>query len=132
MGYTPVKIDDHRHEKMKRLAGNKRGAITEEYRKAIDEYIARRTQESLIEDSYLEQFINTRVSKAEDHIASMLGRTGMDVSMTLMGLLLFLEKFFKGQVSREALQEQLRKDGARYFSTAIQKDKSSKRNSDIE
>lgn len=130
MGYTPVKIDDHRHAKMKEFAGNERGAIMEVYREAIDEYIARRTQDKMVEDSGIEQFINTRVGKMEDHLASMMGRTGMDVSMTLMGLILFLEKFFKGQFTREELQETLRKDGARYFSSAIQKDKDSKRSAD--
>ena len=127
LSYTPVKIDDHRHEKMKQLAGNARGAIINEYRKAIDLYVENKTKENIILDSKIEEFISERVTKAENHLASMMGRTGMDVSMVLMGLILFLEKFFDGKVTREQIQEKLRKDGARYFTTAIKKDKDNKK-----
>lgn len=126
MSYTPVKIDDNLHSKMRDLAGPDRGAIQEEYRKAIEQHIARKTQEAMVRDTNLENYINERITRAENHLASMLGRTGMDTSMVLMGLLLFLEKYFSGKITREDLQEHLRKDAARYFSTAIQKDKADK------
>jgi len=47
--------------------------------------------------------------------------------MTLMGVVLFLEKLFVGKVTREEIQEKLRIDGARYFTSAIQKDKEEKK-----
>lgn len=125
-GTTQVKIDDHLHQKMKELAGPERGAIAEEYRIALANHIAAKTQENMIKDSGLETFINDRVSKAENHLAAMMGRTGMDTSMILMGLILLLEKLLK--VDRQNLQEKLRIDGARYFSNAVQKDREYKKN----
>lgn len=127
MSYVPVKIDDFRHEKMKRIAGNDRGAIIKEYRNAIDFYIAYKTKETMIQDTGLESFINEKINKVENHLASMLARNGMDNAMSLMGLLIFLEKFFNGKYTREELQEKLRIEGARYFTGTVQKDKEKKK-----
>ncbi len=128
MAYTQVKIDDILHEKMKQFAGQSNNSVVEEYRTAIKFYIEYQAKENLIADSRLESFINERIGKMENRLASMMGRTGMDTSMVLMGLLLFLEKYFNGKITREQLQEKLRTDGARYFSTAIKSDKDKKKN----
>lgn len=120
-------VDDHLHEKMKQIAGKDRGALTNEYRIAITNHIKMRTQENISRDSGLENYINDRVGKLDKHLASMLARNGMDTSMVLMGMVLLLEKLLK--VDKEEIISQLRKDGAKYFSTAIKEDKeNSKKN----
>lgn len=121
MSYTQVKIDDHLHQKMKKLAGSTKGAITEEYRVAITNHIAMKTQENIIKDTNLESYINDRITKAEKHLASMLARTGMDTSMNLMAAVILLSKLLK--VNEVEIQNELRKRGARYFANAIKKDK---------
>lgn len=128
MSYTQTKIDTHRHEKMKALAEASKRSIIEEYRNALDYYIAKKTQEQMIEDSRLETFINERITKMENHLASMLGRTGMDTSMNLMGLIWLIDVLMKN-VDRKDIELKIRKDGARYFSTAIQNDKANKKSS---
>ena len=127
MDYIPVKIDSFRHEKMKQLAGTNHKTIVDEYRDAIDYYISHKTKEIMLQDTGLENYFNDKLNRMENHLASMLARTGMDTSMNLMGMILFLEKFFNEKYTREQLQEQLRKDGARYFATAIKKDKEEKK-----
>lgn len=125
MSYSRVLIDDYLHDKMKELSGGRRGALIEEYREALTKHIAEKTQKNISRDSGLEEYINNRVAKAEDHLASMLGRTGMDVSMTLMGLLMLLEK--ASNLDKNELYRKIRIEGARYFSTAIQNDKDRKK-----
>ena len=125
MSYTPVKIDDHLHEKMKQLAGDKRGAIAAEYREAIQEHIKYKTEENMVRDTGLDNFINNRVTKAEDHLSSMMARTGIDTSITLMGVILLLEKLLK--VDKSEIIKQLRHDGYLYFSTVIKEDKENKK-----
>ena len=127
MSFTMVRIDDFRHKKMKDLSGNSRGAVVNEYRKAIDFYISYRTQENMVMDTRLESYINERINKLDKHLSAMLARTGMDTSMNLMAMTMFLEKFFNGKYTREQLQEQLRRDGARYFSNVINKDREEKK-----
>lgn len=123
MSDAKVRIPYNLHNEMKALAGTNRGAIYQEYIEAISNHIKVKKQQKFLDDTELESFINDRIGKAENHLASMLGRTGMDVSMTLMGVILFLEKFFAGKVTREEIQEKLRIDGARYFTSAVQRDK---------
>lgn len=123
MAYTPVKIDDHLHSKMKEIAGTKRGALTEEYRIAIENHIKYKTQENMKIDSGLEGFINDRIGKMDKHLASLMVRNSIDTSMTLMGLVSLLEKLLK--VDKEVLLTQLKKDGANYFNAAV-RDKENK------
>lgn len=100
--------------------------IGDEYERAIRNHLKEQAQIDILKETEFETILNNRITKAEDHLASMMGRTGMDVSMTLMGVLVMMEKMFAGKVTREQLQNELRKQGARYFSTAIQKDKKEK------
>lgn len=124
MAYTRVLMDDHLHEKMKQLAGSGKGALIEEYREAIRNHIENKTKENISRDSGLEVYFNERMSKMEKHLASMMARTGMDTSMNLMGTIELLSKLLK--IDKEQIILQLRKDGAKYFSTAIKEDKENK------
>lgn len=114
-GRANVKINPVLHEKMKELVkrnGNIR-TITQEYELAIKNHIAHSLQEGIIKDSKLEEIIENKLSKTDKHLSSMLGRTGMDVSMILMGLIILLEKEF--DADKKSIMEKLRQDGARYF-----------------
>lgn len=125
MSQSTVLVDDHLHQKMKEIAGPKRGELSKEYREAIENHIKYKTQENLKRDSGLEECLNNRITRAEDHLASMLARTGMDTSITLMGVITLLEKLLK--VDREIIQNQLRKQGYNYFIAAIKEDKKKKK-----
>ncbi|MBU5486551.1 hypothetical protein KQI86_19900 [Clostridium sp. MSJ-11] len=122
MSDTHFRVKESQHIKMKEIA-KKKGVryVKDVYDEAIENYIREYTQESIVSDTNLELYINNRITKAEDHLASMLGRTGMDVSMVLMGLIMFLEK--ATNLTREELYRKLRVEGARYFSTSIKNDK---------
>lgn len=119
---THFRVDEAKHEKMKSIA-KKRGykKIQKVYDEAIDAYIKSVSQEIIKQDSGVELYVNKRITSAENHLASMLGRTGMDTSMVFMGLVMLLEKITNED--RESLIRKLRIEGARYFSTAIKKDK---------
>lgn len=130
MSDTHFRVSQSDHEKMKELSVKNGTNIREEYDKAIRDHIKYSTQEGLIRDSNIEVIINERVTKLDNHLASMLGRTGMDVSMTLMGMIILLEKLLK--LDRKIIQDELRKQGARYFSTAIKEDKEKKKMNETE
>lgn len=112
---TNVRIPDYLHNVMKELAGSKRGAINKEYLEAIKNHIALKKQEELKRHSNIIDDISNRIEKAENHLASMLGRTGMDTSIVLMGIVELLEKLYAGNKSRVDIQNELRKLGALYY-----------------
>lgn len=122
MSDTHFRVSSQYHEKMKEIAIKRGTTIREEYNKAIRDHIKYSEQEIIVMDSELEVYINKRIKKAEDHLASMMGRTGMDTSMTLMGIIRLLDKLLVG-VDREKIMLELRKEGAIYFKNAIKSDK---------
>ena len=122
MSYAMTRVNSATHDKMKDLAMKNGNTIIAEYERALDIYIRNSYKEILLENSKLETFLNEKLNKIENHLASMLARTGMDTSMNLMAMVIFLEKFFNGKYTREQLQDQLRREGARYFSSAIKKE----------
>ena len=76
--------------------------------------------------------MNNRISKTEDlinksveRLASLEARVGIDNSMTLMGVIVLLEKLLK--LKKEDIQNELRKQGVTYFSTATKEDKNNKK-----
>lgn len=121
MADTHFRVGEHLHEEMKSLAAKNGTSLREEYERAIRDHIKYSTQENLKRDSGLEIYINERITRLDNHITGMMGRTGMDVSMTLMGLITLLEKLLK--VPREDIQELLKRQGAAYFSSAIKREK---------
>ncbi len=119
MKTTQIKMDTSRHVRMKELAEKNNRNIIDEYREAIDNHIMRMAQEEILDNSKIETIINERVKKAEDRIAGMLGRTGMDTSIVVMGLIDFLAKFFK--IDRKELYDDLRKRAAQYYTRPYKK-----------
>ena len=119
-----MRVSEALHQKMKEQSLKSGRNIREEYEVAIKNHLKNAAEKEIIMDSELEEYINKRIEKAENHITSMLGRTGMDTSMNLMGVLILLEKLLK--VDRKTIQDELRVQGAKYFSTAIKSDKNEK------
>jgi len=121
---TTTKVDDSLHKKMKELAKKNRRSIYDEYTEALNRYVANEKQEEIFKDSKLEKLLDEKLSRIDKHLSSMLGRTGMDTSMILMGLIYFLEFQFKE--SRETIFEVLKKDGAKYFTNKESKESKNK------
>lgn len=131
MADTQVRMANHIHEKVKSIAEKKNITIKEVYEEAMKRYIQAEAQEDLLRETDLERIINNRISKTEEQInrsverlAALEARVGIDNSMSLMGVVILLEKLLK--LDRESIQNELRKQGALYFSAAIKEDKNKK------
>lgn len=125
MAETHVRVEEIYHEKMKQICKKRGIKIKEVYDEAISEYIKKYNQEEIIQDSGIENLINERIAKLDKHLSSMLARTGIDTSMTLMGILVLLEKLLK--VDRKKLEFELRRQGVNYFTSAVKEDKEKKK-----
>lgn len=117
MSQMPVKVDKHRHTKMKELAAKKGRTIQDTYREAIDQYLANETQEIILADSQIERIMNERLARFENRLAAMMGRTGMDVSIILMSLMPMLEKAYGKK--RNEIYNESRRAAAEYFSKPL-------------
>jgi aspartokinase len=104
---------------------NKGNTITiySEVNNAVEKYVAEYNQEEIINTSKIEQLLEEKISKHDKHIASMLGRTGIDVAMILIGISDILIRFYKdddefksAELSVQDIIKVLRTDGVRYFS----------------
>lgn len=131
MADTQVRIPTHLHNRMKNIAEGNNESIRSVYEKAIRLYIEKEAQEELLRESNLEYIINNRISKTEEliiksveRLAALEARVGIDNSMSLIGTMILMEKLFK--MDRKIIQDDLRKQGALYFSTAIKEDKDKK------
>ncbi|GAA0764481.1 hypothetical protein [Clostridium sartagoforme] len=131
MADTQVRMANHIHEKVKSIAEKKNITIKEVYEEAMNRYIQAEAQEDLLRETDIERIINNRISKTEEQInrsverlAALEARVGIDNSMSLMGVVILLEKLLK--LDRESIQNELRKQGALYFSAAIKEDKNKK------
>lgn len=131
MADTQVRMANHIHEKVKSIAEKKNITIKEVYEEAMNRYIQAEAQEDLLRETDIERIINNRISKTEEQInrsverlAALEARVGIDNSMSLMGIIVLLEKLLK--LDRENIQNELRKQGALYFSAAIKEDKDKK------
>lgn len=132
MADTQVRIPTHLHNSMKNIAEGNNESIRSVYEKALRLYIEKEAQEELLRESNLEYIINNRISKTEEliiksveRLASLEARVGIDNSMSLIGTMILMEKLFK--MDRKIIQDDLRKQGALYFSTAIKEDKDKKK-----
>ena len=131
MADTQVRMSNHIHEKVKSIAGKRNVSIKEIYEEALTRYIEAEAQEEILRETHIEEILNNRISKTEDlinksveRLASLEARVGIDNSMTLMGVIVLLEKLLK--LKKEDIQNELRKQGVTYFSTATKEDKNNK------
>lgn len=132
MADTQVRMANHIHEKVKAIAGKRNVSIKEIYEEALTRYIEAEAQEEILRETHIEEIVNNRISKTEDlinksveRLASLEARVGIDNSMTLMGVIVLLEKLLK--LKKEDIQNELRKQGVTYFSTATKEDKNNKK-----
>lgn len=132
MADTQVRMANHIHEKVKSIAGKRNVSIKEIYEEALTRYIEAEAQEEILRETHIEEILNNRISKTEDlinksveRLASLEARVGIDNSMTLMGVIVLLEKLLK--LKKEDIQNELRKQGVTYFSTATKEDKNNKK-----
>jgi len=132
MADTQVRMANHIHEKVKAIAGKRNVSIKEIYEEALTRYIEAEAQEEILRETHIEEILNNRISKTEDlinksveRLASLEARVGIDNSMTLMGVIVLLEKLLK--LKKEDIQNELRKQGVTYFSTATKEDKNNKK-----
>ena len=129
---TQVRMANHIHEKVKAIAGKRNVSIKEIYEEALTRYIEAEAQEEILRETHIEEILNNRISKTEDlinksveRLASLEARVGIDNSMALMGVIVLLEKLLK--LDRKDIQNELRKQGVTYFSTATKEDKNNKK-----
>lgn len=132
MADTQVRMSNHIHEKVKSIAGKRNVSIKEIYEEALTRYIEAEAQEEILRETHIEEILNNRISKTEDlinksveRLASLEARVGIDNSMALMGVIVLLEKLLK--LDRKDIQNELRKQGVTYFSTATKEDKNNKK-----
>lgn len=132
MADTQVRMANHIHEKVKVIAGKRNVSIKEIYEEALTRYIEAEAQEEILRETHIEEILNNRISKTEDlinksveRLASLEARVGIDNSMALMGVIVLLEKLLK--LDRKDIQNELRKQGVTYFSTATKEDKNNKK-----
>ena len=132
MADTQVRMANHIHEKVKAIAGKRNVSIKEIYEEALTRYIEAEAQEEILRETHIEEILNNRISKTEDlinksveRLANLEARVGIDNSMTLMGVIVLLEKLLK--LKKEDIQNELRKQGVTYFSTATKEDKNNKK-----
>ena len=132
MADTQVRMSNHIHEKVKSIAGKRNLSIKEIYEEALTRYIEAEAQEEILRETHIEEILNNRISKTEDlinksveRLASLEARVGIDNSMALMGVIVLLEKLLK--LDRKDIQNELRKQGVTYFSTATKEDKNNKK-----
>ncbi|EAK0771674.1 MAG: hypothetical protein ACLTA9_13685 [Clostridium saudiense] len=132
MADTQVRMANHIHEKVKAIAGKRNVSIKEIYEEALTRYIEAEAQEEILRETHIEEIVNNRISKTEDlinksveRLASLEARVGIDNSMALMGVIVLLEKLLK--LDRKDIQNELRKQGVTYFSTATKEDKNNKK-----
>ena len=132
MADTQVRMSNHIHEKVKAIAGKRNVSIKEIYEEALTRYIEAEAQEEILRETHIEEILNNRISKTEDlinksveRLASLEARVGIDNSMALMGVIVLLEKLLK--LDRKDIQNELRKQGVTYFSTATKEDKNNKK-----
>lgn len=132
MADTQVRMSNHIHENVKSIAGKRNVSIKEIYEEALTRYIEAEAQEEILRETHIEEILNNRISKTEDlinksveRLASLEARVGIDNSMTLMGVIVLLEKLLK--LKKEDIQNELRKQGVTYFSTATKEDKNNKK-----
>lgn len=132
MADTQVRMANHIHEKVKAIAGKRNVSIKEIYEEALTRYIEAEAQEEILRETHIEEIVNNRISKTEDlinksveRLASLEARVGIDNSRALMGVIVLLEKLLK--LDRKDIQNELRKQGVTYFSTATKEDKNNKK-----
>lgn len=131
MSQTHIRVDSSIHFKIKEIADKEGRTLYEVTEDLLNFSLKHYYSEEVMRYTDIERIVNNRISKTEEQInksverlAALLARVGIDNSMGLMGNIILLEKLFK--LDRKKVQDELRKQGALYFSTATKEDKDKK------
>lgn len=125
---THVRVKQDTYNKIKEISVSTGRNIKDEIEYALQCHIKEFRQEQIMKESNFESLLNDRFGKLDKHLSSMMARTGIDVSMTLMGVVTILAKFMGTEEEKEVVLEILRKSGVKYFTEVVQKDKAEKKN----
>ena len=125
---THVRVKQDIYNKIKEISVSTGRNIREEIEYALQCHIKDHRQEQVKRESNIETLLNERFAKLDKHLSSMMARTGMDVSMNLMGTINILKLVLDqttsvGEMTNVDIEEKLRVLGAAYFAKTIKKDK---------
>lgn len=132
MSTSQIRIRKDIHIKLKEVAdkeGKKLQEVSDEFLLyALKNY----STDEVMKETAIEKILNTRLDKTEElilkgteRLASLQARVGIDNSMALMGIVTLIEKIL--DLDKKAVQNELRKQGAIYFSNAVKEDKEKKK-----
>lgn len=132
MSTSQIRIRKDIHIKLKEIAdkeGKKLQEVSDEFLLyALKNY----STDEVMKETAIEKILNTRLDKTEElilkgteRLASLQARVGIDNSMALMGIVTLIEKIL--DLDKKAVQNELRKQGAIYFSNAVKEDKEKKK-----
>lgn len=134
MAQTHIRVDSSIHSNIKEIAEKEGRTVYEVTEDLLNFSLKHYYSEEVMRYTDIERIVNDRVSKTEEQLnksverlAALLARVGIDNSMGLMGNITLLEKLFK--IDRKKVQDELRKQGALYFSTATKEDRDKKKES---
>lgn len=127
-----IRVNAKLHEKVKDIAAKEGKGVQRTAEELLDFAISKYYANELLERSNLEVILNNRMIKFEEQLnktterlAALMARVGIDNSMGLMGVIVLLEKLLKEDP--KAVQDELRKRGVVYFTTAVKEDKEKKK-----
>lgn len=122
MSHFFQRIDTELHEKMKTLAKTKgTKSVTDEYRLAIENWLAQENQKIVLEDSKILTILQEQLMSMEDRLVKINGRMGMDVATVLVGMMHMLAQ--KYNVSEGDIYDDLRPLAAKHFSKSRKESK---------
>lgn len=123
-----IKINERLHQRMKKVAEREGLNLKDSYENVIEQYLQSKEEQELLRNSELEKMLDERFSKMDKHLSGMLGKSGLDTSMVLVGMAYFLEDYFEKDITD--IFNTLRKDGVEYFTNKNNKFKRTDRESD--
>jgi hypothetical protein len=117
-----IKIAPHLYDQISDVVKKEKNkgnntTIYEEVNRAVENYTTAYNQDDLIANSKLALLLDQKLTKHDKHIASMLGRTGVDVSMALIGIANILIELYGDEVEVKVTDvlKNLRSEGVSYY-----------------
>ena len=132
MGTVNIRIRSDIHFKIKEIADKENRTLQEVLDQLLIYALKNYYTDEVLKQTDIEKIINNRLDKTEElilkgteRLASLQARVGIDNSMALMGVITLIEKIL--ELDKKAVQNELRKQGALYFSNAVKEDKAKKK-----
>jgi H2-forming N5,N10-methylenetetrahydromethanopterin dehydrogenase-like enzyme len=132
MSTVNMRIRKDIHSQIKNIAEKEDKGVQEMTEELLLYSLKKYYSDEVMRYTDIERILNNRIGKVEEQLnkcterlASLMARIGIDNAMGLMGDIVLLEKLLK--LNRKDIQNELRKQGAIYFSTAVKEDKEEKK-----